>query len=638
MTRLLHSNPSRKKFAFFATIPFVAYFFFSSLPLLDSIGILLHQELGPGILIILLILVGGFSLEKNQDWISLTIVFILFGTGLTTFWSIPLSEGQVIGGMLYFSDASRYYADAQRLLNGFPISTFSARHPLSTILLAFFLWVTGENLRITLVVITGIAAWVTWSASQEIRVRWGKIPAAFFCFLLFLFYRRYMGAPDSENLGFIFGCLGFTLLLKSLRSNSLWIYWSGLFTLSLGLTARPGTFFVLPLICLWHWKTTPYSIPMRGKILLVSIFCIVSAFFINFSLNKILADENSQLFSNFSYTFYGISQGGTGWEQFLRDHPEYLHSDEIIAERAAFADGMQSLIQDPTLAFRGVLKTYRDFFSLSSISIFGFLGSDLSINSSGNNVSFQLWMNYLFRFCMTVFASWGLFFLIRNRRSPSHRLLLWIWAGILASVPFLPPIDAGRMRVYIATIPFILVMPTIGFHDFLRLKDSSLSIPDEFRLPKEIWVSGFLVAIILISPIAFKSLSPLSIKNNPNCSNSDFSNAVIKIAPGSFIRLVEDNVVPGPFSYDIGYSDFQSSYAMIPQKDLISSFDSIPPNKLLMNTINLLNGQQIWVILPLNSEQWPGSKLGVCGFWNSGFRNNGLGFLDVQEIQKIEAH
>ncbi len=638
MMRSLHLNPSRRKSILLSTIPLVVYLFILLLPLPDSIGMIIRQEFGTGTLLILLVLIGGNSFGKNQNWISLTILYILFGTELTTLWSIPISEGQVVGGMLYFSDASRYYADALRLLYGFPISTFSARHPMSTIFLACFLWSTGKNIRVTFAVITGIAAWVSWSASQEVRVRWGKIPAAIFSFLLFLFYRRYIGSPDSENMGFIFGCLGFTILLKSIRLFSPRFFWSGLFTLTVGLTARPGTFLVLPFICLWQWKTSTCSIPSRVKMLFVSIFCIASVFFINFSLNKVMADENSRLFSNFSYTFYGISQGGMGWEQFLRDHPEYLHSAEIVAERAAFTEGLNSFLQDPALTIQGILKTYRDFFSLSPISVFGFLGTDLSRKSSNNYTSLQLGLNYFFRFCAMLFSLWGLFFLIRDRKNMIHHLLLWVGIGIMASVPFLPPIDAGRMRVYIATIPFILVFPAIGFHHVTKLQSSDLSFPDELSVPKEILVSGFLVTIILFSPIATRFLSRLPIKSIPNCSDSSLSKAIIELAPGNYLRLGEDVAMPELFSYDIGHSDFQSSYAFFPREDLIPSFDSIPPNRLLMNSINLLDGQQLWIILPLKNELYVGSKLSVCGFWDPRFLKNGLGFLDVQDTQKFGTH
>ncbi|MHC1783652.1 MAG: hypothetical protein AB9891_13010 [Anaerolineaceae bacterium] len=68
----------------------------------------------------------------------------------------------------------------------------------------------------------------------------------------------------------------------------------------------------------------------------------------------------------------------------------------------------------------------------------------------------------------------------------------------------------------------------------------------------------------------------------------------------------------------------------------MESLNSISPNRLVMNNINLLNGQQLWVSLPLNSEKWNGQMILVCGHWNLKFRKIGLGFLEVEEILLFE--
>ncbi|MHC1783651.1 MAG: hypothetical protein AB9891_13005 [Anaerolineaceae bacterium] len=382
-------NRNLFKTALLITIPFLSYCLPFLFPIPASMAKAIRQGFGFEIIITSVVLIWGFSFRRERDWIPKTVIFFLFGAGLAALWSIPLSEGQVVGGMLYFSDSSRYYADALRLLNGFPISNFSARHPLPTLFFAIILLITGKNLRIALAVITAIAAWVTWMAANEVRKNWGKIPTAIFCVLLFLFYRRFSGLPDSENLGFILGCLGFSQLLKSMRSNSSSTFRNGLFILSLGLIARPGPFFVLPAILLWRSKIDNRPGMNRFKPLMVGILFIGLAFIVNYAINKVLADRNGQLFSNYSYTFYGITQGGKGWEQFFIDYPELITAPEIDAEQTAMKKGLEALVAKPVLTFQGILNSYKDFFSIEPISIFGFLGNDLSKDSSWNNESFR---------------------------------------------------------------------------------------------------------------------------------------------------------------------------------------------------------------------------------------------------------
>ncbi|HWU40616.1 MAG TPA: hypothetical protein VN203_23465, partial [Candidatus Acidoferrum sp.] len=56
----------------------------------------------------------------------------------------------------------------------------------------------------------------------------------------------------------------------------------------------------------------------------------------------------------------------------------------------------------------------------------------------------------------------GLVVLWRNHRRPLPLLIIAAWAGILFSVPFVPPWDADNMRAYAATIPFVVALPIMG--------------------------------------------------------------------------------------------------------------------------------------------------------------------------------
>jgi hypothetical protein len=56
----------------------------------------------------------------------------------------------------------------------------------------------------------------------------------------------------------------------------------------------------------------------------------------------------------------------------------------------------------------------------------------------------------------------GLLVMSRNCHRRLVRLQVAAWAGILLSVPFVPPWDADNMRAYAATLPFIAALPMLG--------------------------------------------------------------------------------------------------------------------------------------------------------------------------------
>jgi hypothetical protein len=616
--------------------PFVVYAMTFLLPIPHSIGRAIRQGWGLEIILMLLLLIGGLLPTREQQWVSPIPIFFLFGAGLAALWSIPLSEGQVVGGMLYFSDSSRYYADALRLLNGIHLSNFSGRHPLPTLFLSMLLWITGKNIKLSMAVITVLAAWVTWLAVREVKKNWGPIPAAFFCVLLFLFYRRVSGLTDSENLGYIFGCLAFTIFIQSLRAITPWFFGSGLLALSLGLTARPGTFLVLPAILIWRLKKTTRPDIRCFEILLIWFLVIGIAYIFNCVLDTFAADKNSRLFSNFSYTFYGMTQGGKGWEQFHIDHPEYSNTTEIDAERGAMLEGLKTLSQNPILTLQGMAHAYQDFFSLKPISVFGFLGYGPSVNSLLEKQISRQWVSVFLRSSAIIFALFGIIFLWRNRENQVNKFLLWIIAGIICSVPFLPPIDAGMMRVYMTTIPFILILPVIGIYSFLKA-DHNEELPCNQEKISLAMISGTsLILSLFLGAFAFIVSGKPHTINEQYCSIANSKTAVFDLNRGSYLRLVSDEQSSKSNTFDISFSDFHSSYAFFPHMELVAPLNSIPSDTLLMNTINLIDGQQLWVILPLSTEKSAGNRIGVCGIWDQEFYKIGLGFLYVKNASEFE--
>jgi len=78
------------------------------------------------------------------------------------------------------------------------------------------------------------------------------------------------------------------------------------------------------------------------------------------------------------------------------------------------------------------------------------------------------------------------------------------WAGILLSVPFVPPWDADNMRAYAATLPFVVALPVMGMC-YGREGKAKWSAGDHggasFRLTDVVAFSGILIALLIAGPL-----------------------------------------------------------------------------------------------------------------------------------------
>lgn len=616
-------------------IPIISFCipFFVTIP--GYLGQSIRQGFGIEIFFLGLLLFVGFSLQNRYKWLTCSLIFLLFGANLASLWFTPISDWQVAGGGLFFSDASRYYDDALRLMSGIPYTSFSARHPVPMLFLSSLLWISGRNLKIAMGLITMFAAMATWVSSNEVRIRWGNIPATIFCLLMFLYYRRFSGIPDSENLGFLLGTFSLVLIINSFEvqdNNILFFY--GFITLLVGLTARPGAFLIIPAIFLFCWFEFSHLSINRVRIQIICLLCVI--FVISFSLisNFLLSEKGSRLFSNYAYTFYGITSGGNGWEQFFTDHPEYMHDSEIKSEEEALQQGWQNIGRNPSKTLIGILGSYKAFFSIGTNSIFGFVGSG---GTPTSKMAPDLTNNYIqqsFRLALIFLSLIGLWNCYTRRQNKLEKFLLFLGAGILFSVIFLPPSDAALMRVYAATIPFILIFPIMGV--CWNRNRTSTFIPTKPLDHVSVFTKclGPIVVLLCISPIIlFLNYRPVQkdFKSDSSCS----SPAIIRIDNGSFLYLVSNPGNSRLSKFSVQYDAYLKSLTGFPKTELVGPLGKLLPDSIALTTIDLVSGQQIWIYMPYANLNIVGKTIRVCGKWDPEFRNFGIGLLNVEKAYPL---
>jgi uncharacterized membrane protein len=57
----------------------------------------------------------------------------------------------------------------------------------------------------------------------------------------------------------------------------------------------------------------------------------------------------------------------------------------------------------------------------------------------------------------------------KKRKQEPFAFMLWAAGGIFLSVPFVPPNDSNQMRVYAATVVFLVAFCAIGLRSFQNL-------------------------------------------------------------------------------------------------------------------------------------------------------------------------
>jgi len=650
---LLHFLRTALPFLF----PVLAYGLILVIPIPQAIGATIRHAfnlwlVGAGIFLYL-----GFRLDHSQSgWLSFTPAALLFGLSLGGLWTNAFSEMQVVSGMLYFSDASQYSFDTLRLLNGLPFSSFSARHPLPTLFTALLLWITGKNLQLTLAILVFICALCVYLAGREISRTFGPLPAAIFILSLFLFYRRFTGILDSENLGLALGCLSFTFFLHATRHRqpaSL----VGMLLLSLALAARPGAFLILPAVLVWFIlgsQGAPYS---RLKRAALGGLILSSGFTLTYITNAWLAEPGSRMYSNLAYTVYGIAQGGKGWEQFLKDFPEYAQQPTVIAEQFAYQQAARLFSEHPQATLQGLLRSFTGYFSLEDQSLFGFLcGGEITAFNQTATPAKQL----LYRGVRLVFLFLSAVGLWKERKKAANFLALAILSGWFLTLPLVPAEDAGMMRVFAASMPYLILLPASGLASVSRglsILPKRIIRRANFRSPEpgsaddrnqspqsEAGTSllndlcAFALIMLLFSgPLLFRILraNHQPVIYHPSCQPGKIFYA-IEINQGSFITLVEEGIETKSHFPEIQYTDYLKSISQFHRPESIEPLAGLPSGILLANTINLTDGFPFWVVLPRSAQNLVNHRLEICGHWDAGFDKIGLGFLIVDQVKMMK--
>ena len=394
--------------------------------------------------------VGLSRKDRLGDLVGFGTLLALCTLALAARWQDVAFHGNAIGGLLPFSDANGYYNDARRVLEGHAFMW--SRRPMFTGLLSVLLAVFDQNLRHAVAALVALNAVSIWLLAREVARLTGVAGGATAGLLLFFYYRvdGGLGTVLTENLGFALGALATTVLLTGARVRSGLTSVAGIALMTAALMCRAGAFLVLPALVGGMWIAFEDHARRRALVSTAAAATVATAFATLVAGNAVI-DRSGGLpaFGNFSQTLYGLTVGGKGWGQIYVDHPGAQEGAEMyaLADRAFRAR--------PAGIVEGSLKMWREYLHpAAAYHAFAFV----------RDPAYRLALQ---RACF-VLAIVGAITCIWRRRDPWRSIVLAAAGGHLASIPFAAPIDAG-LRVYAATVPFVVLLVAAGVGDISRV-------------------------------------------------------------------------------------------------------------------------------------------------------------------------
>jgi hypothetical protein len=575
------------------------------IPLNFHIGLAFRYDFTTVIFLLLLASIAINQLPvRSTNYVMLLLIAMLFALPISGLWNSGQSEQYILGGIIPFSDARYYFMDARRLLEGFDFVTGAARRPLFTALLSTIQWVTSQDLLISIAIITAIIALAVHFAVMEIRHKFGVFAGLLLLILIFLFARSLMGKTLSEMAGLPLGLISFVFLFRGAREKQFPAILLGLFFMSLVQNARAGALLILPVIILWVGWLFRDSRKFDFTKTAIAGLVVALGFAVNMIVFMILASSDSMPFGNFSHTLYGLARGGLGWTQIYTDHPETWSMPADSQANYIYSLAYEIISRKPLNLLHGILSSYTTFFSLDDY--YGSLCWFGGVGLIGNIARTLL-------YCLMVF---GAFLSARKLQDPVNSLLIAGLIGIFISVPFAPPLDSNRMRVYAATIPFYAAIAVIGFSWLEHKIPFKFFRSPETQKPSIMPVSilGIIVLVAMtIIPILIRSFTPATIIEKGNCPQG-LKQISFRLLPGNYIEIVDDPVMLMDRIPQLRNHSFDTLVHNLPNWETFPLFTETKPGQIILADLELSEMKEIILIADWNVITRTTESQSVCDF------------------------
>lgn len=582
--------------------------------------------------IVVVMIIALFLVFASPGWkgrfLAITLTLFLFALPLWGIWSSAYNESNLVRGLIPWSDANGYYTDALRLLNGELFSNYSSRRPLFAGLLSALLALTSQNLQITLIILMVITALACYLAAREIQNTHGALAATLFLTLIYFFYRRFSGTTMTEILGLAFGATGFALIWSGTWRHARTSTIAGIFLLSLGLFARAGDFFILPILSIWAAWYFRGEKRFSATVLILAVTAVAGSYLANLLVFRSVASPGSLPNASMADNVYGLVLGGASWNQINQDHPEFSSLFEVDRSKKIYDLSWQIFRRNPSGLMQGVLNVWSRAVSPAQ-GVFGFITAAYG----GFGITLSRW-------ALLLLSAVGLVLIFLKWHEPHHALIIAAAIGIFFSTPLALTWD--YMRVHAATIPFVIILPIIGLIILLRLGCDKikalqpLTKQQKTLLPHSSFIFGvFLASFTLLGPLIIKNFARPPQYHQMTCP-SGLSDVYISASSGSYLKIITDQHLTRTWVPEVKYSHFVNGHNYdFYQPDVLNELSNITTNSVMIDGYNLESGVNMLLFADLQDIPNHNTILGACGRWSK--RINGFYYAETVEDVSINS-
>lgn len=507
-----------------------------------------------------------------------------------------------IGGILPYSDATGYFEGAERLVYDGQLTQWTERRPLNAAFLAARLILTGNNFFGALVLQALLAAIALLLATSALFQTHGKAAAIWFFAFSFAFISCCLHRTLSEPLGISLGLIAFALLWSGVANRYLAQYAVGTFILSLALLARAGAMLALPAVALFAAFFFSKSRKKQFLAALITVFAIGAAWFVNQSIIHLYGTNDGALLSNFSYTIYGLSQGGTSWAQGLADFPQLVGTDDAKIASFLYQRSFEAILTKPYLLIWGLTKSF-------ILGIATFPAHILRLVADGSDGG-SFWRPAHIAICGALILpilGLGLFKLLRTPRTKLDRFHFFLFVQLLAFLASLPffYLDGG-IRLTAATFPITAATIALIFSTLSPFKQlENVAISNIVGI-MAIVTAGTVVLTSLFVPKINRLIAPVPTETTSHCSAGEEA-LKVRVGDGSAHINILNDLSPASVGSNIRQADFaiseanegkQQWRALVTPATILQAFDTRSRSlRQIVGPLGFADGPSRWASL-----------------------------------------
>jgi len=444
--------------------------------------------------------------QKVRFFIMLLIGSSLFLLPILNAWMLfPILPRTDIlygsmGGVIPWSDALMYYEGANHLLETGRLEYFGSRRPLNAILFAFRLWISKGNFEFALIIQALLCGLSVSILSSLISKYFGRLAVILGIIPIFAFSMNYIPITMSETLGLTLGCLAFVLLWTGVLEKKISLAVAGIFMLTVGLNARAGAFFVLPLLIIWMGRA--FSSPTRKynwQAFNLGVVALGLAFLFNLLLTVFYGKLSGPPHANFTHTLFGLASGGKGWTYACQVYAkECVTLGDDIA-RFLFVRSLELIKTNPFSFIEALLKNGKEA---------------IDYLCSLDNSNIVIYSSLIITIIMIVVKKTGLLLFcygtwkIKSHYKTNKVIFELISIGIIGSLLSACVIwNDGGLRSFAVTLPFFAV----AFGSILSLVNAPTppmlgnKTSSHWEGSLSVTICGIIITLGLLSPLMFRS-------------------------------------------------------------------------------------------------------------------------------------